>query len=387
MSKVLRHMSVSHRLNDIHEYYFSKKLNELAQLRSSGVDVINLGIGSPDMNPDKSVVGKLKQVIEEDKRFMYSSYRGLPQFREAVAEWYRSVFKVKLDASNEIIQLMGSKEGINFISQAYLNPGDKVLVPNPGYPTYSSATKLAGGIPLYYNLTEKSGWLPDFDEMEKLALQKPKMLWINYPNMPTVTAATIDMFEQLVKFAVKHELLICHDNPYGLILNEEPLSIFSVDGAKQVALELNSLSKSHHLAGARIGMLIGSSDLLTPVFKVQSNFSSGMFEPLQLAAVQAMSLGEAWYKEINQRYQARRDLIFNILDKIGCTYASNLRGMFVWAKIPEGYQNGEQFSDYILNNYHFFITPGFVFGSNGDKYVRLSLCEDEKKLKEIISRI
>jgi aspartate/methionine/tyrosine aminotransferase len=374
------------RLNTVKEYYFSLKLKEIQDMRNNGIDVINLGIGSPDMPPSEEVVSRLITESGNKKNHAYQSYAGIPELKKAFVEWYDKFFNVPLSIS-EVLPLMGSKEGIMHVSLAFLNAGDKVLVPNPGYPTYSSVTNLIGAVPLYYDLTENNNWYPDFTEIEKNDLSQVKLMWVNYPNMPTGTRASKKLFGRLIEFGLKHNILIVNDNPYSFVLNDEQLSILSAEGAKEVALELNSLSKSHNMAGWRVGMVAGNSDYIKAVLQVKSNMDSGMFKPVQLAAVEALNLHAKWYEYINAEYKKRRKVVCDIFDKLGFEYDSNQVGMFVWAKISNEYDNAVEFSDLLLKEEAVFITPGTIFGSNGQKYVRVSLCSDVNTLKKSLKRI
>ncbi len=374
------------KLNSVKEYYFSRKLKEIQQMRNDGIDVINLGIGSPDMPPSGSVILKLIESAINKKNHAYQSYTGIPELKNAFATWYKNYFNVDLNIS-EILPLMGSKEGIMHISMAFLNPGDKVLIPNPGYPTYTSVTKLVGAEPVFYNLKEETNWLPDFEELEKFDLEEVKIMWVNYPNMPTGTRASKDLFQKLVNFGIKHKILIVNDNPYSFVMNDEQLSILDAENAKDVALELNSLSKSHNMAGWRIGMVAGAEEYISAILQVKSNMDSGMFKALQLAAVEALALNKEWYKSLNKIYGERRGIVFDIFDKLRFEYDKNQVGMFVWAKITDNYKDAETFSDELLKNAAVFITPGSIFGSNGKKYVRISLCSDLETLEKSRQRI
>jgi LL-diaminopimelate aminotransferase len=375
------------RLNIVSEYYFSRKLKEIAALRASGLDVINLGIGSPDLAPAAAVVETLSAEAQNPENHAYQSYSGIPELREAFAGWYRKFFGVRLNAENEILPLMGSKEGIMHISLAFLNPGDTVLVPDPGYPAYAATARLIGAKIRNYSLQETNGWYPDLSELEKTDLSQVKLMWVNYPNMPTGARASESVFSDLIRFAQKHNILIVNDNPYSFILNEEQLSILHTPGAKEVALELNSLSKSHNMAGWRVGMLAGHPEYVKAVLQVKSNMDSGMFKPVQLAAAKALQQPESWYRKLNETYSRRREIAFHIFDTLQCRYDKNQSGMFVWAKIPEECQSTEHFSDEILKKSSVFITPGFIFGQAGKRYLRLSLCTKEARLREAAERI
>ena len=374
----------SDRLNTAEEYYFSKKLKEIALLNQSGERVINLGIGSPDLMPHERVITRLSNTIVEPDVHGYQPYQGLPELKSAIAAFTGKRFKVHLD-QDEVLPLIGSKEGIMHISWSYLNPGDKVLIPALGYPTYTSVTKLAGGEPVYFPLKESEGWAPDWEFLENLDYTGIKLLWLNYPHMPTGTRGSVQTFERFVKLAHEKGFLICHDNPYSFILNDQPLSIFSVDGAKNVSIELNSLSKTFNMAGWRIGWVSGMKSYLEPILRVKSNIDSGMFKPLQLAAIEALNLDDSWLTELNEVYSRRKKLVYSLLEKLNCTYSQDQSGLFVWARVPEG--DAESFSDHILKESKVFITPGFIFGDSGRAFIRISLCSSAEKLEEAIDRI
>jgi hypothetical protein len=380
-------IKASLRSGSVQEYYFSKKLKEVDELRSKGADIINLGIGSPDMPPSVDVLDELDRNARVAGNHGYQSYYGIPQLRRAFSDWYSAFFGVTLDPSTEILPLIGSKEGIMHISMAFLDPGDTVLVPDPGYPTYTSASKLAGANVKYYNLSEDNSWLPDFEAIEKEDLTDVKLMWVNYPHMPTGAPATKELLSELVNFGRRHGILICNDNPYSFILNDNPLSIFSIEGAKDVALELNSLSKSHNMPGWRIGMVAGNSGFISTVIKVKSNMDSGMFKPLQMAAVLALGKGRDWYESVNSIYRSRRNKAEKIMDLLNCKYDINQQGLFLWGRVPENYASGEELADKLLYEASIFITPGIVFGSRGERYIRISLCADDLKLDESIKRI
>jgi aspartate/methionine/tyrosine aminotransferase len=375
------------RTGSVQEYYFSQKLRQIDQMRKSGANVINLGIGSPDQPPSENTIRRLGEEAAKPTVHGYQSYTGIPALRKAFASWYKKYFNVELDPDSEILPLMGSKEGIMHISMAFANPGDEALVPNPGYPTYSSVTKLVGGKIRYYDLDEKGGWIPDLQKIEESDLSKVKIMWVNYPNMPTGTKGSIKLFEKLVAFASKHDLLLCNDNPYSFILNKEYYSILAVDGAKETALELNSLSKSHNMAGWRIGMVAGHRDYIGTVLKVKSNMDSGMFRAMQEAAVEALGNPPSWYEKVNSVYLKRRIIVEEVMDLIKCRFDKNQTGLFVWGRIPEEIVSCESFVEDILTKVHVFLTPGFIFGSQGDRYIRISLCADEKTLTEAKKRI
>ncbi len=368
------------RINTVEEYYFSRKLKELDQLRVKGHEIINLGIGSPDLPPAPSVIAALGTNSESNTSHGYQSYRGIPELRKAYAGWYKKYFLVTLEADKEILPLIGSKEGIMHLSMTFLESGDEVLIPNPGYPAYAATARLAGASVRYYKLTEEQNWLPDLNALTQTDLTKVKIMWINYPHMPTGTAATADLFEALVNFAKTHKILLVNDNPYSFILNEQPKSILSVPGAKAVALELNSLSKSHNMAGWRMGMLAGDSAYLQEVMKFKSNMDSGMFRPAMLAAVEALGNPPSWYENLNQVYRKRREIVYKIMDALDCKYNRNSVGMFVWARIKNTEMNGYELVDKLLEETGVFVTPGGIFGSQGDSYIRISLCAKEALL-------
>lgn len=373
--------------NNIQEYYFSRKLKEMAKLSEIGLPVINLGIGNPDQAPSDETISKLVETSKLKNVHGYQSYVGIPELRNSFAKWYSKYFKVELNPENEILPLIGSKEGIMHISMAFLNPGDEVLIPDPGYPAYSALTSIAGGKVVKYNLIEKNNWLPDFDELQKLDLSKVKIMWVNYPHMPTGALGNEKLFSDLVEFGLKNNILICHDNPYSFILNENPMSIFSAKNSKEICLELNSLSKSQNMAGWRVGMLAGNADYVKAVVQIKSNVDSGMFRPLQLAAAEALKADFDWYENINIVYKKRREFAYEILDLIGCEYSKDQVGLFLWARIPEKYNSAEEIADAILYEAKVFITPGIIFGENGKKYLRISLCSSEELLREAINRI
>jgi aspartate/methionine/tyrosine aminotransferase len=381
-------IQVAGRLQGIEEYYFSQKLQEIDRLNRSGKNILNLGIGSPDLPPHPDVVRVLHEESIKSNVHGYQGYKGVPALRNAIAMWYQKEYKVSLNPDNEILPLIGSKEGILHICMTYLNKGDVVLIPNPGYPTYRSAVSLAGGDAVEYGLTEEKQWAPDFEALQQAADRyQPKLMFVNYPHMPTGQLPTKELFEQLVQFAKDHHILLVHDNPYSFILNDNPMSLLSVAGAKDHVLELNSLSKSHNMAGWRIGMLCGSARHITDVLRFKSNMDSGMFLPLQLAAAKALSLGRDWFEELNETYRQRRITVFKLLEHLDCRFSKSQAGMFVWAKIPEPYKTGFELSDHVLYNKNVFITPGGIFGSAGDAYVRVSLCSPVEKFEDALNRI
>lgn len=375
------------RVSDIQEYYFSRRLKEVARLNAEGLDIISLGIGGPDRPPHKDVIDTLCREASAAGNHSYQMSIGLPELRNGFAQWYKRHYGVTADSSTEILPLIGSKEGILHISLACLNPGDGVLVPNPGYPTYSSASKLVQAEIFTYNLTAENGWLPDFDELETLPLGRIKLMWVNYPHMPTGTPASIDLFKRLIDFGQRHGIVIAHDNPYSFILNDNPMSIMQIPGAKEIAIEMNSLSKSHNMAGWRVAMLTSNPTFINWILKVKSNVDSGQFKPVMLAAAKALEADSNWYKELNAVYASRRTIAEQIMAELGCTFDSGQRGMFLWGRIPDSESGSEALADRILYNARVFITPGFIFGSNGERYIRISLCATEENLKRALIRI
>ena len=375
------------RVNSVQEYYFSVKLKQIEQMRSEGKDVINLGIGSPDRMPGPEVISTLSRVSAKEDVHGYQSYLGIPALRQAFALWYQRSYGVELDPASEIITLMGSKEGIMHVSMAFLNPGDEVLIPNPGYPTYKAVTNLVGAKARTYTLNESNGWQPNLSVIEKEDLSKVKLMWINYPHMPTGAAADMDVMKQIIAFGKKHNIVICNDNPYSFVLNPKPSSLLSVEGAKDIAIELNSLSKSHNMAGWRIGMAASNSKFISYILRVKSNMDSGMYRPLQEAAVKALEAGADWYKALNTEYAERRHLVFDLMDALGCSYNKKQVGLFVWGRIPSEYSDGQELSDLLLEKANVFITPGFIFGDSGEQYIRVSLCSTKKILAESLNRV
>lgn len=371
----------------VQEYYFSRKLQQIDEMRRNGADVINLGIGSPDLPPSDEVTETLYQEALNPKNHGYQSYIGIPELRAAFARWYTQYFRVTLDPAGEILPLIGSKEGIMHITMAFVNEGEEVLIPNPGYPAYESVARLVGAKVRHYDLTGSQGWLPDLEKLEAEGVEKVKLMWVNYPHMPTGTPASAELFSRLVTFARKHRILLCNDNPYSFILNTDTRSILETEGSRDVALELNSLSKSQNMAGWRIGMLAGRADYIKTVLRVKSNMDSGMFRPLQSAAVKALEAGPEWYASVNEVYMKRRQYAEKIMDILGCEFDSRQTGLFLWGRIPESYTNVEELTEKVLQNAHVFITPGFIFGSNGDRYIRISLCSSEALLRNAMERI
>ena len=376
------------RLESVQEYYFSRKLKEIAHMNAEGKNVISLGVGSPDMPPSEETIKTLCEHAHHADAHGYQPYVGIPELRQAFADFYKKWYHVTLNPTNEIQPLIGSKEGILHITLALVNPGEQVLVPNPGYPTYTSLSTLLGAEVIPYDLTEENGWLPDFDALEQLDLSKVKLMWTNYPHMPTGTNATLELYQKLVDFGKKHHIIIVNDNPYSFILNKKPLSILQIEGAKDCCIELNSMSKSHNMPGWRIGMVASNATFIEWILKVKSNIDSGMFRPMQLAAATALHNDESWHEEMNfNLYQKRRHLAEQILETLQCTYNKSQVGLFVWGRIPDHYQQVEDLTEAVLHKAHVFITPGFIFGSNGARYIRISLCCDEQKLAEALDRI
>ncbi len=373
------------RLSEVKTYYFAKKLREIAVLNKQGHKVINLGIGSPDLKPPIKTSDVLLEGLSTNKAHQYQSYYGLPELRSAFSDFYSRHFKVEINADEEVLPLMGSKEGIMHIAMSFLNPEDEVLIPNPGYPAYKMTTLLAGAQARTYDLKETSDWLPDLEQLENIDLSKVKLMWINYPNMPTGVKASTDFFEKIVAFGHKHNILICHDNPYTFILNDTPNSILQVDGAKEIALELTSLSKAFNMSGWRIGAVLTHKDYITNIIKFKSNMDSGMFKPVQLAAVEALSQDRSWFASLNTSYEKRRKLAWEIFDYLKVSYDRDSAGLFVWGKVPAN--NALYWSDLILEKSKVFITPGFIFGSNGENFLRISLCSPEKTFSEALARI
>lgn len=378
-------ITTAKRLETVQEYYFSRKLKEVRQLMSEGKPIINMGIGSPDLAPHSSVIEAIQNAMFDDKAHEYQSYQGLPELRQGFATFYKNQFDVDLDFNLEMLPLMGSKEGIMHISLAFLNEGDEVLIPNPGYPTYASVTELVQAKAVYYDLKEDNNWQPDFEALEKTDLSKVKLMWVCYPHMPTGANGTLELYQKLIDFGKKHHILIVNDNPYSFVLNHNPISILQVDGAKDVALELNSLSKTFNMAGWRVGMVLGNSKFIDAILKVKSNMDSGMFYGIQKGAIEALKLGKEWFESQNEIYAKRRNLIFQLAEKLECTFDKNSVGLFVWAKLPTEIQ-AEAFIDNLLYEKHLFITPGTIFGSNGEGYIRFSLCVKEENIAQAITR-
>ncbi|MGI9546266.1 MAG: pyridoxal phosphate-dependent aminotransferase [Flavobacteriaceae bacterium] len=374
------------RLRTVEEYYFSRKLREVRELISKGRPIINMGIGSPDLSPSDAVISSFQSSVKEAGAHQYQSYQGLPELRKTIAEFYNAKFGVEADPDSEILPLMGSKEGIMHISMAFLNIGDEVLIPNPGYPTYTAVTKLVGGVPKFYDLKEENNWFPNLKELAKQDLSKVKLMWVSYPHMPTGASASKANLTELVGFAKRQGILLVNDNPYSFVLSKNPISLLSVDGADTTALELNSLSKTFNMAGWRVGMVLGNSRLVNAVLKVKSNMDSGMFYGIQKGAIVALRSGKDWFDKLDEIYETRRKLMHELSDKLRCTYDPNAVGMFVWAKLPEGSPDSETFINQVLYDKNIFIAPGTVFGTNGEGYIRFSLCVEKEKITEAIDR-
>ncbi|MDQ7960765.1 pyridoxal phosphate-dependent aminotransferase [Flavobacterium lindanitolerans] len=375
------------RLETVEEYYFSTKLRQVRQMISEGKPVLNMGIGSPDLTPPPKVIEAMVKALGDEKAHEYQSYQGLPELRKGIADFYKSQFDVALDPNTEILPLMGSKEGIMHISLAFLNEGDEVLIPDPGYPTYSSVTNLVGAKSVFYDLKEQNNWMPDLEALESRDLSKVKLMWINYPHMPTGTGGSLELFERLVAFAKRHQIVLVNDNPYSFVLNDNPISIFQIEEAKEVALELNSLSKTFNMSGWRIGMVSGKQEFIDAILKIKSNMDSGMFYGIQKGAIEALKLGSEWFDSQNKIYKRRRKLIFQLAEKLGCTFNKEAVGMFVWAKLPFRNRSSETFIDTFLIEKNIFLTPGTIFGKNGEGYIRFSLCIPEEKIQEAIDRL
>lgn len=379
-------MITAERLKSVQEYYFSKKLREVRGLMAVGKPIINMGIGSPDLAPAPKVLEALQNSLLDTTAHQYQSYQGLPEFRAAIASFYKAKFRVNANSDTEILPLMGSKEGIMHISMAFLNKSDEVLIPNPGYPTYASVAKLVEAVPRTYDLKAENGWFPDLQELAKQDLSKVKLMWCSYPHMPTGATISKEKLKELVAFAKSSDILLVNDNPYSFVLNKNPTSILAIDDAKTNCLELNSLSKTFNMAGWRVGMVLGSSENINAILKVKSNMDSGMFYGIQKGAIEALKSDADWFKELNQVYATRRNLMYQLVDKLGATYNKNAVGMFVWAKLPAGSKSSEEYIDDLLYDKNIFIAPGTIFGSNGEGYIRFSLCVKEEKIKEALAR-
>ena len=375
------------RINHIEEYYFSKKLKEVFSLVKQGKPIINMGIGSPDIPPDRQVINALKKSLSHPEASMYQSYQGLPELRKAISNFYKNNYNVTVDYSSEVLPLMGSKEGIMHISMAFLNKGDQVLIPNPGYPTYSSVTKILEAEPVFYDLVEENNWQPDWKYLESIDSNKIKLMWLNYPNMPTGAKTDLNTLDRLIDWAKSRKIILVNDNPYSFILNDNPISILSRKGAFEVCLELNSLSKTFNMAGWRVGMLLGNKNYIKDVVKIKSNMDSGMFYGIQIGAIASLNLKKDWFKSLNEIYFKRREKVFELAKKLNTSFDKNISGLFVWAKLNEDVKSSEKFIDKILYKHNIFITPGSIFGSNGDRFIRLSLCVEEKIIEEAINRL
>ncbi|CCY65641.1 putative uncharacterized protein [Prevotella sp. CAG:1124] len=387
-SKQTSNIKPADRLSAVSEYYFSRKLKEVARLNAEGKDIISLAIGSPDMPPSKATIDKLCEVARQDDAHGYQPTMGTPELRHAMADFYKRWYGVELDPLTEIQPLIGSKEGILHVTLAFVNPGEKVLVPNPGYPTYTSLSKILGAEVVNYNLREDDGWQPDFDELECMDLSNVRLMWTNYPNMPTGAPARMATYERLVDFARRHSIVIVNDNPYSFILNKKPISLLQVPGAKDCCIEFNSMSKSHNMPGWRVGMCASNQTFISWILKIKSNIDSGTFRGIQLAAAEAYNNSAEWHRQANiTTYRNRRDTAERIMDVLGCTYDKSQVGMFLWGKIPDKYAYAEELTERVLHEARVFITPGFIFGSNGERYIRISLCAKDEKIKEALKRI
>ena len=378
-------ITVANRLQTVQEYYFSRKLKEVNALITLGKPIINMGIGSPDLMPHFLVIEAIQKAVLEPKAHQYQSYQGLPELRKGFADFYQKNYGVNLNENTEVLPLIGSKEGIMHISMTFLNEGDGVLIPNPGYPTYQSVANLVGAKTLLYDLKEENNWQPDFDALENEDLTKVKLMWVCYPNMPTGANASLEVYQKLIDFGIKHQILIVNDNPYSFILNDNPISMLQIPNSKEIAIELNSLSKSHNLSGWRVGMVLGSAANIEAILKVKSNMDSGMFYGIQKGAIAALKLDKSWFTSLNQVYCERRELFYQLCDRLELVYDNNQVGMFVWAKLPD-HQKSEDYIDKLLNEKHLFVTPGTIFGSNGEGYIRFSLCVEAEKIKEALNR-
>lgn len=375
------------RVASVTEYYFSRKLREIAAMKARGIDVISLGVGGPDQPPAQAVIDTLSAEAARSDTHAYQPYVGIHELRGAFADWYAKHYGVTLDPASEIQPLIGSKEGILHVSLAFLNPGDGVLVPDPGYPAYTSVSSLVGAEIFNYNLTESGGWMPDFEELESLPLERIRLMWVNYPHMPTGTPATMELFRRLVDFGRRHGIVIVNDNPYSFILNDHPLSILAVEGARDVAIEFNSLSKSHNMAGWRIAMMASNPEFIKWVLRVKSNVDSGQFRPMMLAAAEALRQPDCWYRSLNELYASRRAIAEQIALAAGCSFNPKQQGLFIWARIPDEYASAEILADRILYEANVFVTPGSIFGSNGERYIRLSLCTPQPRMEQALERV
>ena len=376
------------RLSLVSEYYFSRKLKEVAQMNAEGKDVISLAIGSPDMPPSEKTISKLCEVAQRPDSHGYQITMGIPELRQAMADFYKRWYDVDLDPSKEILPLIGSKEGILHVTLAFVNPGEEVLVPNPGYPTYTSLSKILGAKVVNYDLMEENGWQPDFNQLEKMDLSRVRLMWTNYPNMPTGGNARMETYRKLVDFARRHNIVVVNDNPYSFILNKQPMSLLQVEGAKDCCIEFNSMSKSHNMPGWRVGMCIANPTFISWILRIKSNIDSGTFRGIQLAAAEALTNDDEWHHEANiEIYARRRQYAEQIMDILGCTYDKNQVGMFLWGKIPEKYADSEELTELVLHKARVFITPGFIFGSKGQRYIRISLCANESVFAAALQRV
>lgn len=378
----------AHRIETVNEYYFSRKLKEIARLNAEGADIISLGIGGPDLPPPHEAIRAAVNTLEDPSSHGYQMTVGLPALRRAYAGWYARWYGVSdLDPDTQVLPLIGSKEGVLNIALAFLNPGDRVLIPNPGYPTYTSASRLAGAEPLYYDLKESNGWLPDFEALDHMNLDDVKLMWVNYPHMPTGTPASIDLYTKLIEFGRRNGILIVNDNPYSFIRNDHPISLMQIEGATETALEMNSLSKCLNMPGWRLGMVVGNSTFISWILRVKSNIDSGQPKAMMAGAIEALQAPASWYDELNRIYAERDQVARCIMEALGCTCSGRQQGLFVWGRIPESYPGSELFADEVLSRFRVFVTPGFIFGSNGDRYIRISLCEPATLLNEALKRI
>lgn len=384
----MKNIQPADRLSLVSEYYFSRKLKEVAQMNAEGKDIVSLAIGSPDMPPSKKTIDKLCETARDDSAHGYQPTIGTPELREAMAAFYKRWYGVELDAKTEIQPLIGSKEGILHVTLAFVNPGDEVLVPNPGYPTYTSLSKILGAKVVNYDLMENNGWQPDFDALEKMDLSRVKLMWTNYPNMPTGGAARMETYERLVEFAKNNGIVVVNDNPYSFILNDNPMSLLQVPGAKDCCIEFNSMSKSHNMPGWRVGMCASNPRFIQWILKIKSNIDSGTFRGIQLAAAEAYANDDEWHTEANiTTYRRRRNIAEEIMRTLGCVFDKKQVGMFLWGKIPDAYKDCEELTERVLHDARVFITPGFIFGSKGDRYIRISLCAKDEKIQEALTRI
>ncbi len=388
MKKASNNITPAQRVTEVKEYYFSRKLKEIAQLNAQGANIISLGVGGPDCPPQPDVVETLCAEAHKPGAHGYQPYVGLPALRQAYAQWYAPWYQVELDPDTEVLPLIGSKEGILHTTLAFVNPGDSVLVPNPGYPTYTSVSRLAGAQVHYYDLTEDGGWEPDFDQLERIASEQDvKLMWVNYPHMPTGKTASLELFERLVAFGRRHGIVIVNDNPYSFILNDKPLSMLQVEGARDIAIEMNSLSKSHNMPGWRMGMVASNPTFVNWILKVKSNVDSGQYKPMMMAAVKALQCDAQWYASVNATYAPRRQAAERLMTTLGCHYDPQQRGLFLWGRIPDGEAGSEAFAQRVLERARVFVVPGFIFGSNGDRYIRISLCASEQLIDQATQRV